>query len=88
MFRQVEVIRQRPANGSGASARRGYVRPIQSISSPCRYVFTGLIALGHAKKLDSFYWQFVEKRWPYFDTPLIPAHQVWLSKNIAKIGEQ
>lgn len=58
MFRQVEVIKQRPANGSGASARRGYVHPIQSISSPCRYVrryvFTGLIALGYAKKLDPF----------------------------------
>lgn len=58
MFGQVEMIRQQPANGSGASARRGYVHPIQSISSPCRYVrryvFTELIALGYAKKLDSF----------------------------------
>lgn len=59
MSRQVKVIRQRPANSSEVSARRRYVRPIQSISSPCRYVrryvFTGLIALGHAKKLDYFY---------------------------------
>lgn len=55
MFRQVEVIRS--ANGSGASARRRYVRSNRYRRHYVRrYIFTlGLIALGCAKKLDSFF---------------------------------